>query len=81
MVRSSVVSTKGQVTIPRDIRRRLGLKVGDRVEFVVEGDRTTIRPARGTPNPFEKYRSALKTFPGGKKDINAWIKGIRDEEA
>jgi antitoxin PrlF len=81
MVRSGVVSTKGQVTIPRDIRRRLGLKVGDRVEFVVEGDRTTIRPSRGTPNPFEKYRGALKTFPGGKKEINAWMAGIRDEEA
>ena len=79
MVRSSIVSTKGQVTIPRDIRRRLGLKVGDRLEFVMDGDRTTIRPARGASNPFEKYQSALKTFPGGKKDINAWIRGIRDE--
>ena len=80
MPRSSVVSTKGQVTIPRDIRRRLGLEVGDRVEFVVEGDRTVVRPARGTANPFEKYRGALKTFPGGKKHINAWLRGIRDEE-
>ena len=80
MVRSSVVSTKGQVTIPRDIRRRLGLNVGDRLEFVIEGDRTTIRPARGTTNPFAKYRCALKTFPGGKKDIDGWISGMRDEE-
>jgi antitoxin PrlF len=80
MVRSGVVSTKGQVTIPRDIRRRLGLKVGDRVEFVVEGDSTIIRPARGTANPFEMYRSALQTFPRGQKDIHDWIRGMRDEE-
>lgn len=80
MIRSSVVSTKGQVTVPQEIRRRLGLKVGDRVEFVVDGGRTTIRPARSGVSPFEKYRGALKTFPGGKKEINAWLRDLRDEE-
>ena len=80
MIRSSVVSTKGQVTVPRDIRRRLGLKVGDRVEFVVAGDRTVIRPARTGTSPFEKYRGALRTCPGGKKEINPWLRHLRDEE-
>ena len=46
MARSSTISSKGQITVPREIRNRLGLKEGDRVEFVVENDRTTIRPAR-----------------------------------
>jgi AbrB family looped-hinge helix DNA binding protein len=80
MVRSSVVSKKGQVTVPQEIRRRLGLKVGDRVEFVVAGDRTIIRPARSGVSPFEKYRGALKTFPGGKQEINAWLRQLRDQE-
>lgn len=81
MKHSSVVSTKGQVTVPQEIRKRLGLRVGDRVEFVVEGDRTIIRPARAEANPFEKYKGVLGTFRGGKDEIDAWIRELRDEEA
>lgn len=36
MARSSVVTRKGQVTIPAEIRRALGLHEGDRVTFVLE---------------------------------------------
>ncbi|MBS7626798.1 AbrB/MazE/SpoVT family DNA-binding domain-containing protein [Candidatus Bathyarchaeota archaeon] len=36
------VSEKGQVTIPRDARRRLNLKAGDRVLFKVEGDKVIM---------------------------------------
>ena len=78
---SSVVSTKGQVTVPQEVRERLGLRVGDRVDFVIEGDRTIIRPARAEANPFEKYLGVLGTFSGGKNEIDAWIKHLRDEEA
>ena len=28
------LTSKGQITIPKDVRRRLGVDVGDRVEFV-----------------------------------------------
>jgi AbrB family looped-hinge helix DNA binding protein len=40
------VTTKGQVTIPQDIRERLGIHPGSTVEFGVEGDVVTIRRAR-----------------------------------
>jgi AbrB family looped-hinge helix DNA binding protein len=80
MAESSVISTKGQVTVPLKIRKRLGLRVGDRVEFVVEGNHTVIRPARRADNPFEKYVGALPAFPGGIKEINKWIRSMRDPE-
>ena len=32
------VTTKGQVTIPQDIRRRLGIEPGSEVDFQVDGD-------------------------------------------
>ena len=80
MANSSVISTKGQVTVPKRIRTRLGLRVGDRVEFVVKGSDTIIRPARSVGNPFEKYIGALPAFPGGTKEINAWVRSMRDEE-
>lgn len=76
---SSTISSKGQVTIPQEVRRRLGLQEGDRVEFVVEGERTLIRPARQVDNPFERYAGVLGTFPGGVEEINAWVAELRDE--
>lgn len=43
---TSTVTTKGQVTIPLDVRRRLGLDAGDRVEFVDIGNGMfAIKPA------------------------------------
>jgi antitoxin PrlF len=49
------IRSKGRITVPIEIRRRLGLKEGDRVEFVVEGEKTIMRPAQPAKNPFEKY--------------------------
>jgi antitoxin PrlF len=77
---NSTLSSKGQITIPLEIRRRLGLKEGDRVEFVVEGERTIIRPAQSPKNPFEKYAGALPAFRS-EREINAWVSSLRDEEA
>lgn len=42
----STITSKGQTTIPVEIRRRLKLKAGDRVEFIVEADgRVVLVPA------------------------------------
>jgi AbrB family looped-hinge helix DNA binding protein len=43
---SSRLSTKGQVVIPREIREFLGVRTGDRIDFLVGEDGTiTLRPA------------------------------------
>jgi antitoxin PrlF len=34
----ATLTTKGQVTIPKDVRDRLELKPGDRLDFLVEED-------------------------------------------
>ncbi|MGP8071741.1 MAG: AbrB/MazE/SpoVT family DNA-binding domain-containing protein [Thermoplasmata archaeon] len=40
------VSTKGQVTIPRDIRKALRIRPGDKILFDLEGgDRALVRKA------------------------------------
>ncbi|WP_067600677.1 AbrB/MazE/SpoVT family DNA-binding domain-containing protein [Nocardiopsis listeri] len=46
------ITEKGQVTIPVEVRRRLGLSPGDEVEFVLDGNgarvvRAAIVPSRG----------------------------------
>jgi antitoxin PrlF len=35
---TTTVSSKGQVTLPASIRKRLGITAGTRLEFVVRGD-------------------------------------------
>lgn len=40
---SSAVTTKGQVTIPVELREKLGIKPGDRVGFVDEGGRIVLQ--------------------------------------
>lgn len=80
MARSSTISSKGQITVPLEVRKRLGLRVGDRVEFVVDKDRTTIRPARSPENPFLKYVGALPAF-SSIHEANAWVRALRDEES
>ena len=76
---SSSVSSKGQVTIPLEIRNRLGIKEGDRLEFVIEGEKTVLRPARGNPNPFTKYVGVLPHF-GSPDEVTKWVRSLRDDE-
>ena len=43
---TSSITTKWRVTIPLDVRRRLGLDAGDRIEFVeIEKGLFAIKPA------------------------------------
>ena len=34
----STITSKGQVTIPAEVRRHLGLKAGDKITFVIDGE-------------------------------------------
>jgi antitoxin PrlF len=77
---TSSLSSKGQVTIPLEIRSRLGLSPGDRVEFVIQGPLTVLRPDRGDSDPFAKYVGILGTFPGGIDEINAWVRDMRNDD-
>ena len=76
---SSTISSKGQITIPAEIRHRLGVKEGDRVEFVVDNGRTILQPATLGKNLFEKYIGAL---PGlsNREEIDAWVSDMRDDD-
>lgn len=64
---TTTVTSKGQVTIPKSVRQRLGLRCGSKVEFVVVGDRVEMR-IRSTPvevpvGGFGMIRSGLAAVP------------------
>jgi AbrB family looped-hinge helix DNA binding protein len=43
------VTSKGQVTIPKEIRQQLGIRAGSQIEFVLVGDHVQLR-VRSTPS-------------------------------
>jgi len=42
MADATTMTTKGQVTVPREIRDRLGLKSGDKMAFTMLSDGTVV---------------------------------------
>ncbi len=46
---TAIVSSKGWVVIPQEIRRRYGLKKGDKVHIIDYGGVVAIVPASGDP--------------------------------
>ncbi|RLE28676.1 MAG: AbrB/MazE/SpoVT family DNA-binding domain-containing protein [Acidobacteria bacterium] len=42
------VTSKGQVTVPVEIRERLGIQPGTEVEFEIDGDAVVLRKAPGS---------------------------------
>ena len=39
---TATLTTKGQITIPKEVREHLGVDTGDRLSFVVQNDGTVI---------------------------------------
>ena len=63
----SKITSKFQVTIPREIRTRLKLEVADSIEWKIEGSKVVVEPVG---KPFLEYRGIVKVGPGNiRKDI------------
>jgi antitoxin PrlF len=43
----AVLTSKGQVTIPKDVRKALNLKPSEKVIVVVEGEHAILKPLKG----------------------------------
>ena len=53
---SSVISGRGQTTLPKPIRKALGIKAGDEIRYLVFDDGVRIVPVR----PIHRLFGALK---------------------
>jgi AbrB family looped-hinge helix DNA binding protein len=58
------ITSKGQVTIPQEIRNRLGLLPHTTVEFELAGDHARIRKARRQPGEGARGRLAVELLRG-----------------
>lgn len=60
MVRTRTVGKKGQVTIPKEIREKFGLKEGEKVVFEVRGDEIVLRPEKRGIDYVEELTSIVE---------------------
>jgi AbrB family looped-hinge helix DNA binding protein len=58
------ITSKGQVTIPQEIRNRLGLLPHTQVEFELAGDHARIRKAQRQPGESARGRLLLEALRG-----------------
>jgi AbrB family looped-hinge helix DNA binding protein len=76
------VSSKGQITIPADVRRKLGIREGDKIVFAEQGGSIVIFNSNRTA-----WDDLQKAFSGeaervgwqSEEDVIAYCKEIRRE--
>lgn len=71
------ITSKGQITVPHEVRRALGVGTGDRLLFEKDGATFRLKPVR-SKSPFEKYRGiGSPEMPSGRKGINRTLRKMR----
>jgi len=75
MQREAKITSKGQITVPREIRHALGVKTGDKLVFEQNGKDVSVRPVRAK-SVFAKYRGIGN--PGGASGRAAVVRKIRE---
>jgi len=76
------VMSKGQITLPIDIRKNMGLKTGDRVALIYDNNRLILmNPAVYAMETLQKEMEGEWEKAGihSEDDINELLKEIRDE--
>jgi antitoxin PrlF len=77
------VMSKGQVTIPKDVREVLGVGNGDRVTFVVDHGKVTVVNSAVFAMKYLQDQlkgEAEKLGLESEQDVNDLMKSIRDED-
>ena len=80
----ATITSKGQMTIPKDIRKALDLQPKDRMLFVLHGDRIEMIPLRMRPlsELFGVLAVDEQEFsPGpGTAELQSWLEEYRSRQ-
>jgi len=83
-VNDAKVMSKGQVTIPKNVRSVLGVETGDRVTFIVDGN--SVRVVNSAIYALQRFQEQMKGEADkagflSEEDVAEWITRSRREEA
>ena len=74
------VTSKGQVTIPKAVRRALGVREGDSLVFEIEDGGARVRALR-KPVSFADYAGAWREGEGmSMEEVNAYVRDLRGHD-
>ena len=80
---SAKVMSKGRVTIPKDVRKVLGVESGDKVTFIVEGNVVrVVNTAAYAMQVLQQQMTGEAQAVGitSEVDVAALVASMRDEE-
>ena len=83
LINDARVMSKGQVTIPKNIREALGVATGDRVTFNFENG--SVRVINSAVYAMQKFQEQMKDQAekagfASEEDVADWITNTRREE-
>ena len=83
LINDARVMSKGQVTIPKNIRAALGVSTGDRVTFIVEDG--SVRVINSAIYAMQKFQEQMKGEAekagfSSEEEVSNWITDTRREE-
>lgn len=79
MQKQATITSKGQITVPREVRRVLGVRTGDKLLFESDGQGMRVRPIKNR-SAFSKYRGiGNPDIASGRKSIGKWLREMRGE--
>ena len=71
------ITSKGQITIPKDMRDRFGITRNTEIEFREERNRLVL-VKKTDPNLIEKIRGRVKRLPGKRgQTVDGYIVSVR----
>lgn len=77
MGEKATVTKKGQVTIPKKIRDRLGLEEGQKVSFELKGKEAVLLPE--VESPLEELRELREEVRFSEKEIRSMIEESKEK--
>jgi len=77
LVKQAKITSKGQITVPREVRRVLGVRPGDRLIFEGDEKGIRVRPVR-TKSPFAKFKGIGNPgLASGRREVIRWVRDLR----
>jgi AbrB family looped-hinge helix DNA binding protein len=73
---STKVGRRGQITLPKEVRRRIHVEEGDRIAFFMDGEQVVIKPIKQT---LLDLRGSIPV--SGEQDFDAIRKQVITKQA
>ena len=83
MKHAAKITSKGQVTIPKDVREAMGLKEGDYLVFEPEDDRIIVRRAVSPTEDFDaladRIAERFERYGISRSEVDEAIRWAREQ--